>query len=81
MDYIYGNSSLTDICIKYKIRSHNQLLNWIIKYKQVYSWIKKYQTKGIEVLQDCRGKCKKESEISELEKLKINYLKLKIVDT
>lgn len=28
-DYIYGNSSLTDICIKYKIRSHNQLLNWI----------------------------------------------------
>lgn len=23
IDYIYGNSSLTDICIKYKIRSHN----------------------------------------------------------
>lgn len=122
-DYIYGNSSLTDICIKYKIRSHNQLLNWIIKYnshnklktsgfgginvmtkgrtttykerieiiehciendnnyaetaekykvsyQQVYSWIKKYQTKGIEALQDGRGKCKKESEMSELEKLK-----------
>lgn len=32
--------------------------------QQVYSWIKKYQTKGIEALQDGRGKRKKESEIS-----------------
>jgi transposase len=123
MEYLDDNSSLMDICIKYKIRSHNQLLNWIIKYnshnkiktsgdggihvmtkgrtttykerieiikycienennyaktaekykisyQQVYSWIKKYQTKGIEALQDGRGKHKKESEMSELEKLK-----------
>ncbi|EEP56269.1 helix-turn-helix domain-containing protein [Clostridium butyricum] len=122
-DYLSGNSSLMDICIKYKIRSHNQLLNWILKYnshnklkasetgginimikgrtttykerieiikycienennyaetaekyrvsyQQVYSWIRKYQTQGIEALQDGRGKRKKESEMSELEKLK-----------
>lgn len=122
-EYLGGNSSLMDICIKYKIRSHNQLQDWIMKYnshnklktsgtggiflmtkgrtttykeridiinycienennyaetaekykvsyQQVYSWIKKYQTKGIEALQDGRGKRKKESEMSELEKLK-----------
>lgn len=123
-EYLGGNSSLMDICIKYKIRSHNQLQDWIMKYnshnklktsgnggilvmtkgratiykerieiikycienennyaetaekykvsyQQVYSWIKKYQTKGIEALQDGRGKRKKESEMSELEKLKV----------
>ena len=32
--------------------------------------IRKYQTQGIEALQDGRGKQKKESETSELEKLK-----------
>lgn len=122
-EYLDGNSSLMDICIKYKIRSHKQLQDWIMKYnshnklktsrtggilvmtkgrattykerieiikyciendnnyaetaekykvsyQQVYSWIKKYQTKGIEALQDGRGKRKKESEMSELEKLK-----------
>lgn len=122
-DYLEGNSSLMDLCIKYKIRSHHQLQDWIMKYnshnklktsgsggihimtkgrattynerieiikycienennyaetaekykvsyQQVYSWIKKYQTKGIEALQDGRGKRKKESEMSELEKLK-----------
>lgn len=30
-----------------------------LSYQQGYSWIKKYQTKGIEALQDWRGKCKK----------------------
>lgn len=123
IEYLDGNSSLMDICIKYKIRSPKQLRDWIMKYnshnklktsgtggihvmtkgrdtnyeerieiikycienennyaetaekykvsyQQVYSWIKKYQTKGIEALQDGRGKRKKESEMSELEKLK-----------
>ena len=122
-EYLDGNSSLMDICIKYKIRSNKQLQDWIIKYnshnklktsgtggihvmtkgrattykerieiikycienennyaetaekykvsyQQVYSWIKKYKTKGIEALQDGRVKCKEENEMSELEKLK-----------
>ena len=123
-EYLHGGSSLMDICIKYKIRSHRQLLDWILKYnghnetkisktgginimtkgratnyeerieivkfciennnnyagtakkykvsyQQVYSWVMKYQTKGIDALQDGRGKRKKESEMSELEKLKV----------
>ncbi|SJT70510.1 Transposase [Clostridioides difficile] len=59
--------------IKYCIENENDYAETAEKYKvsyqQVYSWIKKYQTKGIEALQDGRGKRKKESEMSELEKL------------
>lgn len=122
-EYLQNNSSLMDICIKYKIRSDKQLLDWILKYnshnklktcgtggtnimtkgrattyeerieiikyciendnnyagtaekykvsyQQVYSWVMKYKVKGIDALQDGRGKRKKESEMSELEKLK-----------
>ncbi|WP_252249195.1 transposase [Clostridium sp. VAP23] len=60
--------------IKYCIENENNYAETAEKYKasyqQVYSWIKKYQTKGIEGLQDGRGKRKKECEMSELEKLK-----------
>ncbi|WP_294378867.1 transposase [uncultured Clostridium sp.] len=31
-EYLNGSSSLIDICIKYKIRSNKQLLDWILKY-------------------------------------------------
>ncbi|WP_252236214.1 helix-turn-helix domain-containing protein [Clostridium sp. ZS1] len=59
--------------IKYCIENENDYAETAEKYKvsyqQVYSWIKKYQTKGIEALQYGRGKRKKESEMSELEKL------------
>lgn len=47
-----------------------KLKKYKVSYQQVYSWVMKYQTKGIEALQDGRGKRKKESEMSELEKLK-----------
>jgi transposase len=43
------------------------LKKYRVSYQQVYSWIRKYQTQGIEALQDGRGKRKKESEMSELE--------------
>ena len=31
-DYLAGNGSLYDVCQKYKIRSHTQLMNWIKLY-------------------------------------------------
>ena len=39
-------------------------------YGQVYSWVKKYQDKGVEGLYDCRGKNRPTDELSEIEKLK-----------
>lgn len=39
-------------------------------YQQVYSWCKKYETGGVEALQDRRGHKKTESDMTELEKLR-----------
>ena len=36
-------------------------------YQQIYQWIRKYQSNGVEGLVDKRGKRKTESEMSELE--------------
>ena len=41
-----------------------------VSYQQIYSWVRKYQEKGAEGLQDKRGKRKPEFEMSELEKLR-----------
>ena len=40
-----------------------------ISYQQIYSWVRKYNEKGTNGLEDKRGKCKTESEMTELEKL------------
>ena len=41
-----------------------------VSYQQIYSWVRKYQEKGAEGLQDKRRKRKPESEMTELEKLR-----------
>ena len=41
-----------------------------VSYQQIYSWVKKYNDKGVEGLVDKRGKRKPESEMTEVEKLK-----------
>ena len=46
-------------------------------YGQVYSWVNKYNTNGIDGLKDGRGRNKSEDEMSELEKLKAEVKILK----
>lgn len=46
-------------------------------YGQVYSWVGKYKDKGIEGLYDRRGKSKKTSQLSDIEKLKAENRLLK----
>lgn len=46
-------------------------------YGQVYSWVRKYKEKGIEGLYDRRGKNKESSQLSEVEKLKVENRMLK----
>jgi transposase-like protein len=41
-----------------------------ISYQQVYSWVKKYESRGTEALIDQRGRIKPENEMTELEKLR-----------
>ena len=53
-----------------------------LKYWQVYSWVKKYETEGKEGLSDKRGRRKALDEINETEKLKrrIQFLERELED-
>ncbi len=42
-----------------------------VSYQQVYSWTTKFETQGVEALQDKRGKRKPLEKMSELEKLQV----------
>ena len=40
-----------------------------VSYNQIYSWVRKYEAKGIDGLADGRGRTKPESEMTDTEKL------------
>lgn len=48
-----------------------------ISYQQVYIWIRKYNSKGIQGLQDKRGRNQPTEELSEIDKLKLENKKLR----
>ena len=60
--------------VKYCIEQQNNYAEtaqkYQVSYQQVYSWTTKYETNGVEALQDKRGKRKTSDEMSEIEKLK-----------
>ena len=69
-DYLNGKGSLTEICIKYKnytltVEKYN------ISYQQIYSWVRKYEINGVEGLIDHRGKSKKQEDLTEADRLRM----------
>lgn len=42
-----------------------------VSYQQIYSWVRKYEEKGVEGLADRRGKAKPESEMTEADRLRM----------
>ena len=60
--------------VKYCIEQQNNYAEtaqkYQVSYQQVYSWTTKYETNGVEALQDKRGKRKTSDKMSEIEKLK-----------
>lgn len=42
-----------------------------VSYQQIYSWIRKYEEKGVEGLNDRRGKAKPEDKLTEADKLRM----------
>jgi transposase-like protein len=48
-----------------------------ISYRQIYTWVKKYEEKGEEGLVDGRGKAKADSQLTELERLERENCMLK----
>lgn len=47
-----------------------------VSYQQIYSWVKKFEQNGKEGLIDRRGKAKPESEMTELDRLRLENRKL-----
>ena len=42
-----------------------------VSYQQIYAWVRKYEEKGIDGLADGRGRTRPESEMTEVEKLRV----------
>lgn len=57
-------------CIEHQNNYAETAQKYQVSYQQVYTWTSKYESDGVEALQDRRGKRKDENEMSELEKLK-----------
>lgn len=53
-----------------------------VSYQQIYSWVRKYEAKGVEGLIDRRGKAKPEDELTEADRLRMEnkILQAKIKD-
>ena len=53
-----------------------------VSYQQIYSWVRKYEAKGVEGLSDRRGKAKPEDELTEADRLRMEnkILQAKIKD-
>lgn len=48
-----------------------------VSYQQIYSWVKNYESQGVEALTDKRGQTKPKAEMTELEKLRAENRLLK----
>ena len=57
-------------CIAHQNNYSKSAQKYNVFYQQMYSWCKKYETNGVETLQDKRGHKKLENEMSEMEKLR-----------
>lgn len=57
-------------CIEHQNNYAETARKYQVSYQQVYSWTTKYETDGVDALQDNRGKRKAMDEMSEIEKLR-----------
>lgn len=57
-------------CIEHQNNYAETARKYQVSYHQVYSWAIKYETDGVDALQDNRGKRKAIDELSEIEKLR-----------
>ena len=57
-------------CIEHELNYAAAAEEYQVSYQQIYQWVLKYKSKGVEGLVDKRGRNKPESEMSELDKLR-----------
>lgn len=74
---IEERKQIVEYCLEHDNDYKGTASKFDVSYGQVYSWVKKYSAKGEEGLQDKRGHHKQDEELSELEKLRRENLRLK----
>ncbi len=68
---------IVEYLIKHELDYQGTALKFNVNYQQVYTWYKKYQSLGVNGLNDNRGRKKQTEELSELEQLRRENERLK----
>ena len=68
---------IVQYCIEHEDNYAETAVRYQVSYQQVYSWVRKYRTSGVEALVDCRGRTKPEEEMTEVERLRAENKLLK----
>ena len=74
---IEERKEIVEYCITHNCNYRDTANFYDVSYSQVYSWVKKYNEKGIEGLKDKRGQHKTDDEVDELERLRRENSRLK----
>lgn len=69
-------------CIEHEKDYGQTMEKYGVSYQQIYSWVRKYETNGVEGLTDRRGKTKPEDALTEADRLRMEnkILQAKIKD-
>lgn len=68
---------IVNYCINNELNYNQTAELYDVSYQQVYTWVEKFEKGGEKALLDRRGKAKEESQLTELDKLKIENRKLR----
>lgn len=63
-------AEITAFCIEHGKDYLLTIQTYGVSYQQIYSWVRKYEEKGVDGLADGRGRTKPEEEMTEIEKLR-----------
>ncbi len=64
-------AAIVEFCIRNNKDYGLTVETYNVSYQQIYQWVRKYEEGGVDKLQDNRGRTKPESELSEVERLRL----------
>jgi transposase-like protein len=70
--------AIVEYCIDHKLNYTQTAEQFQVSYQQVYTWVKKYNERGVSALRDNRGKGKPIEDMTELERLQAENRKLQM---
>ncbi len=68
---------IVEYCIEHGKDYPTTIEKYGVSYQQIYSWVRKYEEKGVDALQDGRGRTKPVEEMTDIEKLQAENRLLK----